>query len=55
MERLKAEGAVGQAALARTLAKRQVPTPRGTTGWTHTTVAPTVAPTVARVLARAAA
>jgi DNA invertase Pin-like site-specific DNA recombinase len=43
---LRAEGVVGQAAMARALTERGVPTPRGTGAWTHTTVA--------RVLARTA-
>jgi len=43
--RLGAEGVAGQAALARALMVRGVPTPSGTGAWTHTTVA--------RVLARA--
>ncbi|WP_431266985.1 recombinase family protein [Dankookia sp. P2] len=47
VERLRAEGVVGQAAIARALTERGVPAPRGGTAWTHTTVA--------RVLARAAA
>ncbi|WP_241671563.1 recombinase family protein [Dankookia rubra] len=39
IERLRAEGIIGQAAIARTLMERRVPTPRGGTEWTHTTVA----------------
>ena len=39
VERLQAEGVVGHAALGRALAERNVPTPRGGAGWTHTTVA----------------
>ena len=46
VERLRAEGVIGQAAIARALTERGVPTPRGRGDWTHTTVA--------RVLARAA-
>ncbi|MBC4018898.1 recombinase family protein [Siccirubricoccus deserti] len=38
-------GVIGQAAMARRLTERGVPTPRGSGAWTHTTVA--------RVLARA--
>jgi DNA invertase Pin-like site-specific DNA recombinase len=44
VERLRDEGIVGQAAIARALTERGVPAPRGGAGWTHTTVA--------RVLAR---
>ncbi|MGK7865552.1 recombinase family protein [Falsiroseomonas sp. E2-1-a4] len=44
VERLRDEGVLGQAALARALNERGVPTPRGQGAWTHTTVA--------RVLAR---
>ncbi|WPB83750.1 recombinase family protein [Sediminicoccus rosea] len=44
VERLYAEGVEGQAAMARALNKRGVPTPQGRGAWTHTTVA--------RVLAR---
>jgi DNA invertase Pin-like site-specific DNA recombinase len=44
VERLRTEGVFGQAALARALNERCVPTPRGQGAWTHTTVA--------RVLAR---
>jgi DNA invertase Pin-like site-specific DNA recombinase len=47
VERLRTEGVTGQAAIARALTERRVPTPRGSGVWTHTTVA--------RVLARAAA
>jgi DNA invertase Pin-like site-specific DNA recombinase len=47
VERLRSAGVVGQAAMARALTERGVPTPRGGSAWTHTTVA--------RVLARAAA
>lgn len=43
--RLRAEGIVSHAAIARALMKRDVPSPRGGTIWTHITVA--------RVLARA--
>jgi DNA invertase Pin-like site-specific DNA recombinase len=46
VKRLRAEGAIGQAAIARDLTERGVPTSRGGNTWTHTTVA--------RVLARAA-
>lgn len=46
VERLRAEGVTGQAAIARALNERGVPTPRGSGAGTHTTVA--------RVLARAA-
>jgi DNA invertase Pin-like site-specific DNA recombinase len=45
LDRLRAEGVAGHAAMARALNARAVPTPRGTGAWTHTTVA--------RVLARA--
>jgi DNA invertase Pin-like site-specific DNA recombinase len=38
LERLRAEGVEGQAALARALNARGVPTPRGFGSWTHTTV-----------------
>jgi DNA invertase Pin-like site-specific DNA recombinase len=44
LERLRAEGIVAHAAIARVLTARGVPTPRGSTAWTHTTVS--------RVLAR---
>ena len=44
VERLRDEGVLGQAALARALNDKGVPTPRGDGAWTHTTVA--------RVLAR---
>jgi DNA invertase Pin-like site-specific DNA recombinase len=44
VERLRAEGVSGRAAVARVLTERGVPTPRGGSAWTHTTVA--------RVLAR---
>jgi DNA invertase Pin-like site-specific DNA recombinase len=44
VDRLRAEGGVGQAAMARALTQRGVPTPQGSSAWTHTTVA--------RVLAR---
>ncbi|NOG71271.1 recombinase family protein [Roseicella sp. DB1501] len=47
VERLRAEGITGQAAIARALTERGVPTPRGGAAWTHTTVT--------RVMARAAA
>jgi DNA invertase Pin-like site-specific DNA recombinase len=47
VQRLRVEGVRGQAALARELNERGVPTPIGRGAWTHTTVA--------RVLARAAA
>ena len=43
VERLRAEGVVGQAALARALNERGVPTPQGGGAWTHTTVARVVA------------
>jgi DNA invertase Pin-like site-specific DNA recombinase len=46
VERLRAEGVNGRAALARALTERGVPTPHGGVTWTHTTVA--------RVMARAA-
>ncbi len=46
IERLRTEGVTGQAAIARALTERGVPTPRGGGTWTHTTVA--------RVLARSA-
>jgi DNA invertase Pin-like site-specific DNA recombinase len=46
VERLRRDGVTGQAAIARALTERGVPTPRGGAAWTHTTVA--------RVLARAA-
>ncbi len=39
VERLRAEGVLGQAALARALNERGVPSPRGRGAWTHTTVA----------------
>jgi DNA invertase Pin-like site-specific DNA recombinase len=45
VERLRAEGMVAHAAIARALTESGVPTPRGGAAWTHTTVA--------RVLARA--
>ena len=45
LEALRASGVSAHAALARALSARGVPTPRGGTAWTHTTVA--------RVLARA--
>src|SRR4051794_15399394 len=45
VERLRADGVVGQAALARALNDRGVPVPSGRGAWTHTTVA--------RVMARA--
>jgi DNA invertase Pin-like site-specific DNA recombinase len=38
VERLRAEGVTGQAALARALTECGVSTPRGGTVWTHTTV-----------------
>jgi hypothetical protein len=44
--RLRAEGVLAHAAIARTLTARGVPAPRGGAAWTHTTVA--------RVLERAA-
>ncbi|BDG74046.1 recombinase family protein [Roseomonas fluvialis] len=44
VDRLRAEGVEGHAALARALNARAVPAPRGSVAWTHTTVA--------RVLAR---
>ncbi|MGG5890578.1 recombinase family protein [Falsiroseomonas sp. HC035] len=39
VERLREAGIVGQAAVARALTERRVPTPRGSATWTHTTVA----------------
>ncbi|TDG20860.1 hypothetical protein E2C05_27170 [Paracraurococcus ruber] len=45
VERLRAVGVIGKAAIARVLTARGVPTPRDGAAWTHTTVA--------RVLARA--
>jgi DNA invertase Pin-like site-specific DNA recombinase len=45
VERLRAEGVSGQAAMARALNERGVSTPQGRGAWTHTTVA--------RVMARA--
>jgi DNA invertase Pin-like site-specific DNA recombinase len=39
LDRLRAEGIVGRAALARALNERGVPTPLGRGAWTHTTVA----------------
>ena len=45
IERLRTDGATGNAALARALTEHGIPTPTGTGRWTHTTVA--------RVLARA--
>lgn len=39
VERLRAEGILGYAAIARALTERGVPTPRGPGTWTHTTVA----------------
>ncbi len=39
IEQLRSEGVRGQAALARALNQRGVPTPRGNGAWTHTTVA----------------
>jgi DNA invertase Pin-like site-specific DNA recombinase len=39
MERLRAEGIVGMAALARALSARAIPTPGKASEWTHTTVA----------------
>jgi DNA invertase Pin-like site-specific DNA recombinase len=41
--RLRAEGITGQAAIARALTERGVPTPLGKAIWTHTTVARVVA------------
>ncbi|MBY0338445.1 MAG: recombinase family protein [Acetobacteraceae bacterium] len=38
VERLRAEGVEGHAALARALNERGIPTPRGSGAWTHTTV-----------------
>ena len=46
LERLRADGATSNAALARALNQHGVPTPTGAGAWTHTTVA--------RVLARSA-
>lgn len=43
VERLKTEGVLGHAAIARVLTARGVPTPRGGTAWTHTTVARVIA------------
>jgi hypothetical protein len=43
VERLKAEGVLGHAAIARVLTERGVPTPRGGATWTHTTVARVIA------------
>jgi DNA invertase Pin-like site-specific DNA recombinase len=43
VERLRDEGVVAHAALARALTERGVPTPRGGAAWTHTTVARLVA------------
>jgi DNA invertase Pin-like site-specific DNA recombinase len=45
VERLRGEGVTGQAAIARAMTERRIPTPSGTGIWTHTTVA--------RVLSRA--
>jgi len=45
IEVLRADGVAGHAELARALAGRGIPTPRGRAAWTHTTVA--------RLLARA--
>ncbi len=45
VERLRTEGVVGQAALARALTEQGVATPRGSTAWTHTTVARVMART----------
>ena len=42
IEHLRAEGVVGHAALARALTERNVPTPRRSPVWTHTTVARTL-------------
>jgi DNA invertase Pin-like site-specific DNA recombinase len=39
VDRLREAGIVGQAAVARALTERRVPTPRDTATWTHTTVA----------------
>jgi DNA invertase Pin-like site-specific DNA recombinase len=39
VERLRDEGVVAHAAIARSLTMRGVPTPRGGAAWTHTTVA----------------
>ena len=39
VERLRAEGVTGQAAMARALNRRGVPVPSGRGVWTHTTVA----------------
>ena len=43
IDRFRAEGIVGQAALARALTERRVPAPRGGVDWTHTTVARVIA------------
>ncbi|CAH0242694.1 recombinase family protein [Roseomonas sp. CECT 9278] len=43
LDRLRAEGITGHAALARALNTRAVPTPRGSGAWTHTTVARLIA------------
>jgi hypothetical protein len=47
VERLGAEGVTGQAAMAKALNERGVPTPSGRGAWTHTTVE--------RLMAKAAA
>jgi hypothetical protein len=39
LERLRAEGAVAHAAIARALTERGILTPQGSSAWTHTTVA----------------
>jgi DNA invertase Pin-like site-specific DNA recombinase len=46
IERLRAEGVTGHAAVARALNARAVPTPRATGAWTHTSVARIVARTL---------
>lgn len=44
VNRLRAEGVVGQAALARALNEREVPVPPGRGAWTHTRLRPAVSP-----------
>ncbi|MFC7477778.1 recombinase family protein [Dankookia sp. GCM10030260] len=39
VDRLRADGVTGQAAIARALTERGVPTPRGGAAWTYATVA----------------